>query len=91
MVPTIRRSPEYTGTGTRNDVEPNAEANAGRQPAGPADGESDWSWPPYAPVPPAEDPRFVLDAWAPPSSVRRPWLRLGRWTILYRRAARADS
>jgi len=47
----------------------------------------DWTWPPYAPVPAAEDPRFLLDEWAPPSTVRRPWVRLGRWTLLYRRAA----
>jgi hypothetical protein len=52
--------------------------------ATPAD---DWTWPPYAPVPPAEDPRFRLDEWAPASTVRHPWVRLGRWTLLYRRAA----
>ena len=45
------------------------------------------TWPPYAPVEPAEDPRFLLDEWAPPSTVRHPWLRVGRWTLLYRRAA----
>jgi hypothetical protein len=61
-------------------VEPNAEGSAGTE------RPADWSWPPYAPVPSAEDPRFVLDEWAPASSVRRPWVRLGRWTLLYRRA-----
>jgi hypothetical protein len=48
------------------------------------DGDPDWTWPPYA----ADDPalaRFVLDDWAPPSVVRRPWVRVGRWTLLYRR------
>jgi hypothetical protein len=50
--------------------------------------DTDWSWPPYAPVPPAEDPRFSLDdEWAPASTVRHPWVKLGRWTLLYRRAA----
>ena len=52
-----------------------------------ADSSTDWTWPPYAPVEPAEDPRFLLDDWAPPSSVRHPWVRVGRWTLLYRRAA----
>jgi hypothetical protein len=42
-----------------------------------------WSWAPYAP----EDfVRFRLDEWAPPTSVRRPWVRVGRFTLLYRRA-----
>jgi hypothetical protein len=70
-------APEQRATVTRNDVEPND--------ATPAD--SDWTWAPYAPVPPAEDPRFCLDAWAPATTVRHPWVRVGRWTLLYRRAA----
>lgn len=49
--------------------------------------EDGWSWPPYAPVEPVEAPPFVLEEWAPASSVRRPWVRVGRWTLLYRRAA----
>ena len=48
--------------------------------------EDGWSWPPYAPVEPAESP-FRLEEWAPASTVRRPWVRVGRWTLLYRRAA----
>ena len=48
------------------------------------DADPDWSWPPYAPEEPSA-PRFVLDDWAPSSVVRRPWVRLGRWTLLYRR------
>ena len=52
-----------------------------------ADSSADWAWAPYAPVEPAEDSRFVLDEWAPPTSVRHPWVRVGRWTLLYRRAA----
>ncbi|RZU32856.1 hypothetical protein [Blastococcus saxobsidens] len=51
------------------------------------DGEPrDWTWPPYAPV---EVPEWGLDTdhWAPPTCVRRPWVRVGRWTLLYRRAA----
>jgi hypothetical protein len=44
----------------------------------------EWSWPPYAPVPPAGEP-FDTDEWAPPTVVRRPLFRLGRWTLVYRR------
>ena len=50
-------------------------------------GEAGWSWPPYAPLDPVDDVRFRMEDWAPPSSVRRPWVRVGRWTLLYRRAA----
>ena len=46
-----------------------------------------WSWPPYAPWEPVETARFGTDQWAPASSVRHPWVRVGRWTLLYRRAA----
>ena len=53
--------------------------------AAPAGGSGDtWSWAPYAPD---DAERFRLDDWAPPTSVRRPWLRVGRFTLLYRRAA----
>jgi hypothetical protein len=45
----------------------------------------DWSWPPYAPEEPTA-PRYRLDEWAPSSVVRRPWVRVGRWTLLYRRS-----
>ncbi len=48
--------------------------------------EADWTWPPYAPVPPLAMPRFGTEEWAPASTVRRPWVRVGRWTLLYRRA-----
>jgi hypothetical protein len=68
-------------------VEPNADAARGTDSPGTADRIADWTWPPYAPVPPADDPRFRLDEWAPASTVRRPWVRLGRWTLIYRRAA----
>ncbi|MFD2090560.1 hypothetical protein [Blastococcus deserti] len=55
--------------------------------ATPGSPDPGWSWPPYAPWEPAEADRYGLDEWAPASTVRRPWLRLGRWTILYRRSA----
>jgi hypothetical protein len=58
------------------------DVNAPRSP-----GDDAWTWPPYAPVEPAEAGSFGLDEWAPASSVRRPWVRVGRWTLLYRRAA----
>ncbi len=49
-----------------------------------ADG-ADWSWPPSAAVPHVGGRQFQTDEWAPASTVRRPWVRLGRWTLLYRR------
>ena len=49
--------------------------------------EDGWSWPPYAPVESPEASPFRLEEWAPASTVRRPWVRVGRWTLLYRRAA----
>ncbi|HLM05880.1 MAG TPA: hypothetical protein VK402_11915 [Blastococcus sp.] len=55
--------------------------NAGESPS-----DESWTWPPYAPVDPPEAPLFGIDEWAPASSVRRPWVRLGRWTLLYRRS-----
>ena len=45
-----------------------------------------WSWPPYAPVEAAEE-SFDTAEWAPSSVVWHPQLRVGRWTVLYRRAA----
>lgn len=47
----------------------------------------DWSWPPYAPVPAPAAEQFRTEEWAPASTVRHPWVRVGRWTLLYRRAA----
>ncbi|MBB3085931.1 hypothetical protein FHR93_004158 [Geodermatophilus sabuli] len=48
---------------------------------------ADWSWPPSAAVPHAGAQQFVTERWAPASTVRHPWVRVGRWTLLYRRAA----
>ncbi len=50
------------------------------------DGGAEWSWAPYAP-PEHDSRRYNTDEWAPPSSVHYPWVRLGRWTLLYRRAS----
>ena len=55
--------------------------------SGPMDADLGWSWPPYAPLEPLDEAGFRVEEWAPASSVRRPWLRVGRWTLLYRRAA----
>ncbi|MGY1749684.1 hypothetical protein [Modestobacter sp. SYSU DS0511] len=44
----------------------------------------EWSWPPYAPV---EGRSFSDEEWAPPSVVWHPQVRLGRWTVVYRRSA----
>jgi hypothetical protein len=46
----------------------------------------DWSWPPYAPVEVDVEPFDTAD-WAPASIVWHPLLRVGRWTVVYRRAA----
>jgi hypothetical protein len=51
------------------------------------DGGFGWSWPPYAPCETFGQVPYAVDEWASPSTVRRPWLRVGRWTLLYRRAA----
>jgi hypothetical protein len=52
-----------------------------------AQARAEWSWPPDAPLHPDEGSRFLTDEWAPASSVRHPWVRVGRWTLLYRRTA----
>ena len=44
----------------------------------------EWSWPPYAPVQSDLEP-FDTEEWAPASVVWHPQLRVGRWTVLYRR------
>ena len=44
-----------------------------------------WSWPPYAPVQ-GDLQTFDTDEWAPASVVWHPQLRVGRWTVLYRRS-----
>ncbi|MGY1754230.1 hypothetical protein [Blastococcus sp. SYSU D01042] len=49
--------------------------------------DAGWAWPPYGPEEPLARGRFTLDDWAPPSTVRHPWVRVGRFTLLYRRAA----
>jgi hypothetical protein len=59
-------------------VEPNTTSASGS--------DADWTWPPFAPLEPATEPRFHVEEWAPASTVRRPWVRVGRWTLLYRRA-----
>ena len=48
---------------------------------------AEWSWPPEAPLHPDEGARYVTDEWAPASIVRHPWVRVGRFTLLYRRHA----
>ena len=46
----------------------------------------EWSWPPYAPVETDDEPFDTVD-WAPSSVVWHPAVRLGRWTVVYRRCA----
>lgn len=47
----------------------------------------EWSWPPEQPWHPSEAARYRTDQWASAATVRRPWVRVGRWTLLYRRQA----
>ena len=75
-MPIIESRARPAGTVVRNAVDLNDDRAGGQ--------EADWSWPPYAPCEPAEI-SFSTDVWAPASTVRRPWLRIGRWTLLYRR------
>lgn len=46
-----------------------------------------WTWAPFGPEEPVESPRFRVEEWAPASTVRHPWVRVGRFTLLYRRGA----
>ena len=50
-----------------------------------AHADPDWTWPPFGPLEAAGRDRFVTAEWAPASTVRRPLVRLGGWTLLYRR------
>lgn len=65
------------------DVEP---VSTAQQRAVPGD-DAGWSWPPYGPEEPPAAGRFALEDWAPSSTVRHPWVRVGRFTLLYRRSA----
>jgi hypothetical protein len=78
-VPTMTGEAPDSRARVRNDVDDDT--------AGSGSADPGWSWPPYAPWEPGESERFDSDEWAPASSVRRPWVRVGRWTLLYRRAA----
>lgn len=81
-MPTIgHRRARTTGADVGGDVdrESGVPAAGGRAPG-------DWTWPPYAPVD-APITAFDTDRWAPPTCVRHPWVRVGRYTLLYRRAA----
>ena len=77
-VPTIGTHARPAGTVLRIDVD----QDTGR----PIDAHDAWSWPPYTPWETVDDV-FSTDRWAPASTVRRPWVRVGRWTLLYRRGA----
>ena len=44
----------------------------------------EWSWPPYAPVE-SDAESFDTAEWAPASVVWHPHVRVGRWTVVYRR------
>jgi hypothetical protein len=69
----------------RDDVEQaDAAGTAGPVPIEVVADGAGWSWPPEGPLHPAEGSRFATEDWAPPSVVRHPWVRVGRWTVLYR-------
>ena len=77
-MPTIPEIARSAGVVTGNAVDLNADR--------PSSDEGDWSWPPYAPCE-SDEVSFSTEQWAPASTVRRPWVRVGRWTLLYRRGA----
>jgi hypothetical protein len=47
--------------------------------------DHEWTWPPGGGWPAADGIRWGTDEWAPATTVRRPLVRVGRWTLLYRR------
>ena len=47
--------------------------------------DQEWAWPPGGPWPATEGVRWGTEHWAPATAVRRPLVRLGRWTLFYRR------
>ena len=47
--------------------------------------DREWTWPPGGGWPVADGVHWGTDEWAPATTVRRPLVRLGRWTLLYRR------
>jgi hypothetical protein len=55
--------------------------------AAPAVPDPGWTWPPAGSAAMVGTACFATDEWAPPSTVRHPVVRVGRWTLLYRRAA----
>ena len=67
------------GAGVRRG---SVQRSAGRTPD-----ESGWAWAPYAPEEPVDLARYRVEDWAPASTVRHPWVRVGRFTLLYRRSA----
>ena len=80
-MPTIRTrcAPHRADAVTRIDVDAIDGSSGSAEPG--------WTWPPYAPWEPVDGEPFGVEEWAPASQVRRPWVRIGRWTLLYRRAA----
>ena len=73
----------------RTSLPPAPRGLTGSRPCGEAYGvlpadALEWSWPPYAPVE-TDAESFDTTEWAPPSVVWHPQLRLGRWTVVYRR------
>ena len=70
-----------------HEPDPAAPAEPAYAATGPVPGDAlEWSWPPYAPVETDEEPFDTAD-WAPASVVWHPHVRVGRWTVVYRRAA----
>ena len=53
----------------------------------PRSADPGWTWPPSGPMESVDGAPFGTEEWAPASTVRRPWVRVGRWTLLYRRAS----
>jgi hypothetical protein len=83
-VPTIPvHAPDRRASSQETDVDATSRLHGGGGDAA----DPGWTWAPFAPEEPVEIARFRVEEWAPASSVRHPWVRVGRFTLLYRRAA----
>ena len=83
-MPTIPvHTPDRRASSQETDVDATSRLHGG----GGGAADPGWTWAPFAPEEPVEIARFRVEEWAPASSVRHPWVRVGRFTLLYRRAA----
>lgn len=72
-------APEWRAPAQGFDVDPSSGTQERAE-------EPGWAWAPYSPEQPVDLARYRIEDWAPASTVRLPWVRVGRFTLLYRRA-----